>query len=247
MGTPGQTPHPAPRTAMVVLAGGSGRRLGKEDANKVYLPVAGRPLLTWSLAAFQRSPLIDDVVLVVRAGDEAAAQAAAAVSDKIRTVVVGGSSRHRSEWAGLEALAPAVQDATVGWVGVHDAARPFVSEGLLRRVLTAAQSAGGAVPTLPLAGLVALRVLHEGRPAEAVPTAGLRRAQTPQIFAAQPLLAAHRAARAAGFEGADTASCVERFGTVEVRAVQGDPRNVKVTVPADLERAAAVAAAWREG
>jgi 2-C-methyl-D-erythritol 4-phosphate cytidylyltransferase len=225
--------------AAIVLAGGSGSRFGAAS-NKVYLPLAGRPTISWSLAVCAGAPGVGPVVLVVREQDRAAAAGAvvaAGCAPGAVEVVVGGASRQDSELAGLRRLAERIADGRVDVVLVHDGARPLVTAALVDRVLRVARETGGAVPGLPRPDLVAAGagVLVAG-PAPA----GLVAVQTPQGFRAAPLLAAYEAAAAAGFAGTDTASCVARFAPdLAVRRVAGEGRNIKVTYPHDLELARA--------
>lgn len=220
----------------MLLAGGSGTRLrgGGDGENKVYLRVGGRPMVSWSLDLFQSSPLVDDVVLVIRAADAGLAPPI----PKLRATVEGGPTRQDSELAGLQALAGAIESGEVGLVLIHDAARPFVSADLLTRVLRAARAVGGAVPGLPFAAPV-FRAAAGGL--ERVAVDDVRRMQTPQAFRSRELLAAYRAAARAGFAGADTAECVQRYSDLDVAVVAGDPRNLKVTYPEDLAAAGRLA------
>jgi 2-C-methyl-D-erythritol 4-phosphate cytidylyltransferase len=231
-------------TVAIVLAGGSGTRMAHAE-NKVYLPLGGRPLLAWSLDMFERSDAVDELVLVVRGGDEDRAQQV--VDDlgltKLATVVVGGATRHESEVAGLEAISDRIEGGDIDLVAIHDAARPFVSQDLLCRILAAAREVGGAVPGLELGGEFLLRVSEDDAPAP-VPTQELRRVQTPQAFRAPELLTAYRRATEAGFHGVDTAGPVERFTDLTVEVVPGDPRNIKVTFVGDLVTAEELAATW---
>ena len=214
-----------PTAAAVVLAGGSGTRLGAEG-NKVYLPLAGRPLLSWSLEAFARAPGIGRLVLVTRPDDRGQAEQAALAVDRPVEIVHGGLTRHDSEWAALQLLAPAAAAGELDVVAIHDGARPVVSQWLIADVLAAAREHGAAVPGVPLTG-VADRGL--------TPVAGtLVRVQTPQAFRADLLLAAYARADADCFTGTDTAACVERYAGVPVHCIPGDPRNVKVTYRPDL-------------
>jgi 2-C-methyl-D-erythritol 4-phosphate cytidylyltransferase len=223
-----------PTAAAVVLAGGSGTRLGAEG-NKVYLPLAGRPLLAWSLAAFAQAPDVGRLVLVTRPADRALAeQAAAAGSTPAEQVagttpaeiVDGGATRHDSEWAALRLLAPAIRAGELDVVAIHDGARPLVTQRLIAEAVAAAREHGAAVPGVPLAD-VADRDL--------TPVPGtLVRVQTPQAFRADLLLAAYERAEADRFTGTDTAACVERYAGVPVHCIPGDPRNVKVTYQPDL-------------
>jgi 2-C-methyl-D-erythritol 4-phosphate cytidylyltransferase len=235
------------RSAVVLLAGGSGTRMERLE-NKVYLEVGGRTLLAWSLATFQRSPSIERIVLVVREGDEPRAEAIVKEvgADKVSDLVLGGSTRHESEQAGLEALAAAIGSDELDLILIHDAARPFVSAALLARIITTAREVGGAVPGLPLDGEFLLRTTDDGAAPTPVPTNELRRVQTPQAFHAAQLLRAYREASAAGFHGVDTAETVERFSTLEVRVIPGDADNIKVTYLEDLVTAEELARSWAE-
>jgi len=232
-------------TVAVLLAGGSGTRLQRTE-NKVYLNVGNRPLLTWSLAAFERSPLVDRIVLVVREGDEGRARTIVAEtrSEKVTDVVQGGATRHESEHAALESISSDILDGSVHLVLVHDAARPFVRDALLERVVATADRVGGALPGLPVEGDFLLRVDPDRPTPTPVPTDDLRRVQTPQGFHARPLLEAYRLASEAGFHGVDTAGSIERFSELEVELVPGDPDNLKVTYVDDLLIAEELAASW---
>ena len=217
--------------AVVLLAAGSGSRVGAE-VNKVLLPLGDVPVLVWSLRDALSLPDVVRVVLVVRAEDREAAAAAVSphLGDREVLVVDGGASRHASEWAALRALAPDIEAGGVDVVAVHDAARPLAGPALWRDVLEAAARHGGALPVVPLTGLL-------GRDAAEVP-GGVAAVQTPQAFAARPLLDAYRAADASGFEGTDTAACLAAYGDTTVAAVAGSPLNLKITFPEDVHLAA---------
>jgi 2-C-methyl-D-erythritol 4-phosphate cytidylyltransferase len=232
---------PRMTTTAILLAGGSGTRLGVGD-NKAYLDLGGHPLVSWSLDAFERCDLIDDVVLVTRPEDEARARAAAVQvgASKLRAVVSGGATRHESEQAGLDAIADGIEAGIVTLVAIHDAARPFVSGALLDRLLVTAAERGGSVPGLPVGAPFLVRIAG----AELIDVSVLRRMQTPQAFRAAELLDAYRAATAAGFHGVDTAETVEHHGALTVVVVEGDPDNRKVTYVDDLSAATVRAATW---
>ena len=248
------------RAAFVVLAGGSGSRVGA-PVNKVYLPLAGRSVLAWSFAWARQVALVTRFVLVVRADDLATARDVVAreVVGLDVDVVVGGATRHASEVAALDHLAPAVERGELDVIAVHDGARPLADPDLVRRVVATAAAVGGAVPAVPAEGL--LPVDSAGEPARppdtgaGLPDASARlpedagerlrlaRVQTPQAFRAADLLAAYRAAARDGFQGTDTASCLEAYSPVEVRVVPGSRHNLKVTFPHDLLLAAELLAA----
>lgn len=222
-----------PATAVVLLAAGSGSRVGA-DRNKVLLPLGDRPVLAWSLSTVLALPAVRRVVLVVRPGeaDRVAEAVAPYLGDREVQVVDGGASRHASEWQAIRLLAPAIDAGEIDLVAVHDGARPLAGAALWESVLAAAREYGGAIPVAPLSGLVTadLRVV----PGE------LAGVQTPQAFSAGALLAAYRAASAAGFEATDTAGCLERYADVRIAAVASGPGNLKITFPEDLGLAEAL-------
>jgi 2-C-methyl-D-erythritol 4-phosphate cytidylyltransferase len=226
--------------AAVVLAGGSGTRVGG-DSNKVFLPVAGRTMIALSLDTFAGLPEIGPVVLVVRREDvDLVAGVLDREVDHEVEVVTGGSTRQESELAGLRQLADRIHDGSIDTVLIHDGARPFASRALVHEVLRVARESGGAVPGLPRDDLAA-----EGRGGSGIAgpaPEGLVAVQTPQGFAAAPLLAAYEQASREGFAGTDTASCVQRFAaTVPIRWVAGEARNFKITYAHDLVVAEEVA------
>lgn len=220
--------------AVVVLAAGSGSRVGG-PVNKVLLPLGDAPVLVWSLRAAFALPDVRRMVLVVRPDEhEAVAEAVAPhLGDREVALVDGGSSRHASEWPALRALAPAIEAGEVDVVAIHDGARPLAGTVLFAETLAAAREHGGALPVVPLT-----HVVHAGGRR---PEGDLVGVQTPQAFRAGELLAAYRAADADGFEGTDTASCLERYAAVRIAAVPGSPLNLKITFPEDVALAGRLA------
>ncbi|PRX48510.1 2-C-methyl-D-erythritol 4-phosphate cytidylyltransferase [Prauserella shujinwangii] len=230
-----------PYAAGVVLASGAGTRVGAA-MNKVYLPLAGRRLVSWSLDAFARVPEIGALVLVARPQD---ADLVGWVLDREVEaeveVVLGGETRQESELKALRHLSGRIDDGTVDAVLLHDAARPLVSPSLIAGVLHSAREHGGAIPGLPAEDIVAV---GPGDPACGTwAREPMIRAQTPQGFRAGPLLAAYEQAVREAFLGTDTASCMERFSTLPVHWVRGEQQNFKVTYPHDLVVAEQVLAA----
>jgi 2-C-methyl-D-erythritol 4-phosphate cytidylyltransferase len=142
-------------------------------------------------------------------------------------LVVGGATRHDSEWNALQALASDIDGGRLDVVAIHDAARPLGGSALFEDVLAAAWVHGGAIPVHPRAGLLSRE------PGRVLPD-GLVGVSTPQAFRARELLAAYRAAERDGFRGTDTAGCIERYTDLEVRAVRAPATNLKVTFPEDV-------------
>src|SRR5262245_23490597 len=209
----------------ILAAAGSGERLGL-DRPKAFASLNDRPLIAEPLERLDASEWIEGIVVAappeweepcILVAEEVAA-------GKVAKAVTGGETRGESVHA---ALAEVPDEATV--VVVHDAARPLVSDEVIERVITALSDGwDGAVPVLPIADTVK-RVDGEAV-TETLDRAGLVTAQTPQAFVA-PVL---RDAFSTVADSTDCASLVESNGG-RVRAVEGDPRLLKVTTRADLE------------
>ena len=218
------------RAAVVVLAAGSGKRVGAET-NKVLLPLDGIPVLAHSVRTALTVDGVHRIVVVVRPEDRE--QIAAALAPHLGAhdlwLVDGGAERHDSEDRALAALRADIEAGELDVVAIHDAARPLASSALFTAVLEAARS-GGAVPVLEVARLSRA----DGSPAQG----DLVAVQTPQAFDAPSLLAAYDAARADGFTGTDTAASLERYARPAITAVPGERANLKVTFPEDLALAA---------
>jgi 2-C-methyl-D-erythritol 4-phosphate cytidylyltransferase len=214
-------------TAVVILAAGSGSRVGAE-VNKVLLPLRDAPVLAWSVRAALALPDVRRLVLVVRPEDRAAVEDAVAphLGDHEVLVVDGGATRHASEWAALQVLADDITSGAVDVVAVHDGARPLAGTDLWEAVIEAARSVGGAIPVAPVTQLLHTDLTRVSDAVGAV--------QTPQAFRAPELLAAYRAAARDGFEATDTAGCVAAYADVEVAAVRSSALNLKVTFPEDV-------------
>ena len=211
------------RTA-IVLAAGSGTRLNA-GTNKVWLPLAGRELASWSLRWLAATNLFDRFVVVTHPDEREFARSVLLKHLRVDIDFVdGGSSRHGSETRALEYISPTIENGSCRLVLIHDGARPLAGPALIKRIVAAAEADGGALPYLESAAL-------EGAPIDA----NLVRVQTPQVFAASPLLDAYRQAARDGFEGSDTSMCMERYRPdVSVRCVRGSASNLKVTYPQDL-------------
>lgn len=234
------------RTVAIVLCAGQGARMGAGQ-NKIFLSLAGAPVAAHAVGAFERSPLVDEILVMGRA-DELARLREEIVARygfaKVSGVLAGGSSRHQSEERALDALRERIMAGEIGVVMIHDGARPLVTTDDIARLVAAVRSQtpqpGGALLVAPLAPDERIARVGVGGVVEQVFTTGqLARAQTPQGFDARILLAAYDHARREGFEGTDTASVVEAAGAQVVIAL-GDEDNIKVTTPDDLLRAEAI-------
>ena len=208
----------------VLGAAGRGERLGGKRP-KAFANLAGRPLVAESLERLDASPWVEAVVVAAPADWEEPTILLAEElgAGSVRAVVTGGATRTDSVRAGL-AEVPADTAAVL----VHDAARPFLPDEVVERVVTALGDGwDGAVPALTLADTVK-RAEGEAL-GETVDRAGLHAVQTPQAFVAEAL----RRALAGGGDATDCAGLVEAAGG-RVRLVEGDRRLLKVTTPDDL-------------
>jgi 2-C-methyl-D-erythritol 4-phosphate cytidylyltransferase len=218
--------------ALVLLAAGSGTRVGAET-NKVLLPLGGSTVLGRSLSTALAVDGVRRLLVVVRDGDQAAVAEALQplLGDREVGMLVGGATRHESEWAALQALRPEIESGEIDVVAIHDSARPLAPAELFEATVAAAREHGGAIPVAPLGHLV--------RRGDLRPVAGeLVGVQTPQAFRAGALLAAYTQAEADGGDFTDTAGCLERYSPgITVAAVPSTALNLKVTFREDLPTA----------
>ncbi|HEX2895126.1 MAG TPA: 2-C-methyl-D-erythritol 4-phosphate cytidylyltransferase [Marmoricola sp.] len=218
------------RAAIVLLAAGSGRRVGA-DRNKVLLPLDGRPVLAHSVRTALDVDGAYRVVVVVRAEDrdEVAEALAPYLGPHDVWLVDGGAERHDSEYRALRALRADIDAGEIDVVAIHDAARPLASAALFRTVIDVAAAHGAAVPAVPAGRL--------SNADGSVAAGDLVAVQTPQAFGARTLLTAYDAAEADRFVGTDTAACLERYADVAIHPVEGERRNLKITFAEDLRLA----------
>lgn len=219
----------APSVGAVVVAGGSGRRMG--GVRKQYLDLLGEPVLLRALRPFLDHPAVREVVVVLPTEDAQSPPAWLAGLPVAR--VAGGRERGDSVWHGLRRLG-----SELDVVLIHDGARPFVTREIIDRVIAAARSTG-AVAAVPATDTVK-EVDDEGRVVRTLPRARIWQAQTPQGFPLHDLVTAYERARAEGLAETDDAAVFERYG-LPVRVVDGDRTNIKITRPVDLPIAEAIA------
>lgn len=209
---------------LLVVAAGSGSRLGRPEP-KALVPLAGRPLLSWTLEAF--AP-VGFARRVVTAPPDSVAEFARIAGADVR-VVAGGETRSASVRRGFEALAAADGDV----VAVHDAARPFLSADEIRAVLRAAEEAGASIAATAVVDTI--KKVAGGRILQTVDRSGLFGAATPQAFRADLL----RRALASGQDATDEAALCEALG-IPVAVVPVSRLSFKITTPDDLELAEAI-------
>ena len=206
-------------TAVIIVAAGRGSRMGGE-LPKQWQMLAGKPVLAHTVAAFAGM----QVLVVIHPDDRALAEALGV------PLVMGGATRDASVLAGLRAL----EGSGVTRVLIHDGARPLVSRALVDRLVAALEVHDGAAPALAVTD--ALWRGADGLVAGTVDRAGLYRAQTPQAFRFQPILAAHLAHPGGSLDDVQVA----RDAGLDVAIVEGDDSNLKLTFPGDFARAEAI-------
>lgn len=211
----------------LIVAAGRGARFGA-DIPKQYLPLAGQAVLRRSVEAFRHHPMITGVRVVISPEHRHLYDAAVAGLD-LDAPIDGGATRQESVRRGLEALK---QSGAPDLVLIHDGARPLVDEATITRVVTALAEVPAAIAGTPLADT--LKRERDGEVAATIDRSGLWRARTPQGFRFPEILAAHRAA--GSLDLTDDAAVAEEAG-LEVRLVQSNPDNLKVTHAYDLARA----------
>lgn len=215
--------------AAVIVAGGKGRRMGG-DTPKQYLPLAGRPILAHTLAAFDACPDIHRIVLAVPAADVDYCRHEIAGPLQLRcpvTVTAGGAERQESVYNGLTAL-----EGGIRVVAIHDGVRPFASPDLISAVIREADHTGAAIAAMPAVDTLKIAG-PAGRIASTLDRDRVWLAQTPQAFQWDLIWNAHEAARRDGILGTDDAALAERLGH-PVALVTGERFNLKITLPEDL-------------
>lgn len=217
----------------VIVAAGSSSRMGGTD--KLDAEILGWPVLRWAAETLAAAPEVARVIVVTAADRLGGLSAAPWIRAMGARVVPGGPRRQDSVAQGVRASRAEV-------VLVHDAARPLLSAGIVARVASEARAHGAAIPLVPVSDSLK-RVAH-GTVSGALTREGVYRAQTPQGARRDLLLAAVEAHAGGEARLGDEAELLALDG-VTVRAVDGDPMNVKVTEPADLELARRLASGAR--
>ena len=212
----------------VVPAAGRGERSGRSRP-KQFEELLGEPVLRRSIRPLIESPDCRGLILAIDPDYRTEVEAAVAGFDRI-TIVSGGERRQDSVLAALDHVPTGVPI-----VLVHDAARPCLQSWLVDRIYQTALRYDAAIPGLPV--LDTLKQINaEGRIVRTVPREEYRLAQTPQGFTVTMLRDAYRTAAEQGWSVTDEAGLLERAGE-EVVVVDGDPENIKVTIPEDFRRA----------
>jgi 2-C-methyl-D-erythritol 4-phosphate cytidylyltransferase len=214
------------KTGAIIVAAGKGERMGGVD--KIFAPLAGKPLLAWTIDVFEKCPAIDQIVIVLgKHNIETGRKLAAEYGwKKVTDICIGGEKRTESVSNGLKLL------KDCGWVVIHDGARPLVKESLIKIGLSEAKETGAAVAAVPVTDTIKMSSDDNfiiGTP----PREKLWSVQTPQVFRFDIIEEAHRNADK---NATDDASLVQKL-RYTVKLYFGSYNNIKVTTPIDLSLA----------
>jgi 2-C-methyl-D-erythritol 4-phosphate cytidylyltransferase len=218
-----------PKTGVVIVGAGSSQRMGR---NKVFISLAGKPLLAWSVDFCQTCKLVDQIAIVLNETklDLGRKLAAERGWSKVLEICAGGRRRQDSVRQGLNEL----EDCD--WVVIHDSARPFLTTDLIRDGLEAAQATGAAVAAVPIKDTVKLGG-SDMMVSKTLNRQELWAVQTPQVFRFDIIAEAHEQIKE---DVTDDASMVEHLGR-EVKLYMGSYNNIKITTPEDLALAELIA------
>ncbi|MBU3877171.1 2-C-methyl-D-erythritol 4-phosphate cytidylyltransferase [Faecalicatena sp. AGMB00832] len=215
----------------IVLAAGQGKRMGTK-VHKQYLELAGRPILYYSLKAFEESAVIDEILLITGAGEEDYCRREIVDKYKITKVsriLQGGAERYHSVWNGVQELK---ED---GYVFIHDGARPFVDEEIISRAFQEVQVHKACVVGMPVKDTI--KVADKNEFVEKTPNrSSLWMVQTPQVFENHIVRGAYSMLmRESYINVTDDAMVVEQMLKYPIKLVYGSYENIKITTPEDLE------------
>lgn len=225
------------RTTAIVLAAGQGKRM-QSSVRKQYLLIKDKPVLYYSLKAFEDS-IIDDIVLVVGDGEEDFCQKEILGKygfRKIRAVVCGGKERYHSVAYGIRRIC-----WECDYIFIHDGARPFVEDEMIKRAFAEVKRFKACVVGIPVKDTIKIAD-EKGFVANTPDRSRIWQIQTPQVFkkqliaeAYEKLLVEEKNLLAEGVTVTDDAMVVEHFMSVPIKLVRGSYRNIKITTPEDLK------------
>ena len=210
------------KTAAILVAAGSSRRMG---FNKLLAEVAGEPVIVHSVRAFEECAAVDEIIVVC--GEDIRVVLTQAGFSKLRAMVPGGSERHSSVWAGLQAVG-----SDVSFVAVHDGARPLITPQQIEKCI-AQTWISKAVACARRSTETLKRCDPEGRVTDSIDREGVWIMETPQVFDLAVLRSAYDEVMKLGLLVTDEVSALQTLG-IPVVVCDNDQPNLKVTFPSDL-------------
>lgn len=220
--------------AVIITAGGAGKRFDGKEGNKLlkqFIPLSGKPILSYSIQSFESSELITEIIIVVPENQVEYTQAEIVDKfnfKKVLSVVSGGGERQDSVEKGIQSVT-----SNPDIIVVHDGVRPFATLEVIEEVIKEAWKTGGAIAAIPVTDTIK-KSAPEQSIESTLPREKIWFAQTPQAFKCDIIKEALKKARQDGYLGTDEAELVERLGK-EVKLVLGSKYNIKITTSDDIE------------
>ena len=217
------------KVTAIVLAAGKGSRMNS-DTPKQYLTLLGKPVLFYSLQAFESSN-VDNIILVTGSGEQEYCKKEIIEKYKLKKVthiVEGGAERYHSVWHGLMAA----KDAE--YVLIHDGARPLISSQIINKAILAVKETGACVVGMPVKDTI--QIADENKAIMSTPDRSRTWiAQTPQCFAFELAMSSYNNAIASNdTKITDDAMVIRKYGNSSVTMIEGSYENIKVTTPEDI-------------
>ncbi len=219
----------------VIVAAGKSRRM-EANINKVYMDLHGKKTIVRTLEAFEQSPVIKEIILVVDSSDAAYCGLEAVNQSsftKLRKITEGGSRRQDSVCNGLKEVSNQAE-----LVLIHDGARPLVTQEIILRSVYGAQEYGAVTTGMPVKDTIKM-VDPNGFVSDTLDRSMLWAVQTPQVFTKSIITEAHKKAAQLDIEATDDAMLVEKLG-YKLRVIEGSYENIKLTTPEDMTIARAI-------
>lgn len=218
------------RCTAIVLAAGSGKRMGTK-IHKQYLELAGKPVLYYSLHAFECAECIQDIILVTGAGEETYCKREIVDKfqfQKVRSIVAGGKERYHSVYQGLNQITES------DYTFIHDGARPFLTVEMIKRAFEEVKGCSACVIGMPVKDTV--KIADEASYVENTPPRNrVWTVQTPQVFSTSLIKEAYvKLMSSENHLITDDAMVVEQMLHHPIKLVEGSYRNIKITTPEDL-------------
>lgn len=219
------------KNVAVVLCAGRGTRMNSE-VQKQYLLIKGKPVVYYSLIAFEKCPFIDEIVLVT--GKEEIEYCRHEIIEKynlkkVKSIVAGGKERYHSVFEGLKAI------GCCDYVYIHDGARPFIDQELLQRACDSVSIHKACVVGMPVKDTIKISG-QDGFADHTPDRSKLWMVQTPQVFQYSLVYQAYdKIMKYPGIQVTDDAMVVEQMGHAKIKLVEGSYKNIKITTPEDLE------------
>ncbi len=224
----------------IVLAAGAGKRM-QSNVAKQYMLLREKPIIWYALHAFEESDIINKVILVVGAGEIPYGQKEIVEKygfSKVAAVIEGGAERYLSVWEGLKQIRD--EESADGYVFIHDGARPFVTEEMIKDTYEAAKAYGACVAGMPVKDTIKIAD-EEGFAAQTPNRKTVWAVQTPQVFEEDLIISAYASLvenldklKAQGVEITDDAMVVETMTQRRVKLVKASYENIKITTPEDM-------------